>query len=389
MKLQTSASFRATTKCFSIINESLDMTSKGPCYTTLINWVHKIGYYELNKIKEKANDWVIILDESIQLGCDKILVVFGIRESEIDFTRPLNFKDLVPLREISKTKWNGELVKDVVQDLKNEIGDIKYAVGDYGSDLKKGLGLLNITHIHDVTHKIALILEKSFKDNIFYKEITQKMSEMRIKLSQSEIAHIIPPKQRKKSRYQNIKIISDWCMKAINLIENEEEKSEKIIDNLKWILSYKDFILELSEINQVICDIEKILKHNGLSVSSKKECDLIMNKLTTNNLGRQIKEQIQMFLDSTLKMLPENKKILITSDIIESAFGKYKNYVSCNPMAGITNLVLAIAAFTSSLCEKEIKEALEFTSMDEIKQWSNKFIGKTLLQKRREALCPF
>jgi len=387
MKLQTSASFRAVTKSFSIISESLDILCKAPSYTTLLNWVHKIGYYELNKIKEKADDWIIILDESIQLGRDKILVIFGIRESKIDFTRPLNFQDLVPLREISKTNWNGELIKDEVLNIKKEIGNIAYAVGDYGSDLKKGLELLNITHIHDITHKIALILEKAFKNNNHYKEITQQMSEMRVKFSQSEIAHIIPPKQRKKSRYQNLKIISDWCIKALNLMENDQEKSKRIKDNLKWILSYKTFILELSEINQVVSDIEKVLKHNGLSELTIKQCGLILDKITSNQ-GIQIKEQIQSYLNSTIEMMPENKKILVTSDIIESAFGKYKNYVSSNPMAGITNLVLSIAAFTSSLNEKEIKEALEVTSINDVRKWTDQFIGKTLLQKRREALCP-
>ena len=387
MKLETSTSFRAATKCFSIMSKSLGINCNVPSYTTLLNWIHKIGYYKLHKIKEKADDWIIILDESIQLGCDKVLVILGIRESEIDFTRPINFQDLVPLREISKTKWTGELIKDEVLDLKNEIGNIKYAVADYGSDVKKGLGELNIPHIHDVTHKIALILEKAFKDNIYYKEITQQMSEMRSKFSQSEIAYIIPPKQRTKSRYQNIKIISDWCIKALNLMENDQEKSKKITDSLKWIVSYKTFIRELSEINQVICDIEKILKYNGLSVLTKNQCSLILSRLTSN-LGIEITEKIYTYLNSTIEMLPDNERILITSDIIESAFGKYKNYVSCNPMAGITNLVLSIAAFTSSLDEGEIKKALEVTSTDDLKKWSEQFIGKTLFQKRREALCP-
>ena len=56
-------------------------------------------------------------------------------------------------------------------------------------------------------------------------------------------------------------------------------------------------------------------------------------------------------------------------------------------MAGITNLVLSIAAFTSSLEEDEIKIALESTKMEDIKKWTNDFIGETLIQKRRHAFC--
>ena len=84
-------------------------------------------------------------------------------------------------------------------------------------------------------------------------------------------------------------------------------------------------------------------------------------------------------------LVSTKSNILCTSDIIESAFGKYKNYISHNPMAGITNLALCIVAFTSSLKEREVKDALEATTVNSIKDWTQNFIGKTLLQRRREA----
>ena len=87
-----------------------------------------------------------------------------------------------------------------------------------------------------------IILEKIFNENNEYKKITTKMSEMRSKLSQSNIAHLIPPKQRKKSRYQNIKIISDWCIKILRFMGNDEEKTTEILENLDWIFSYKSII---------------------------------------------------------------------------------------------------------------------------------------------------
>ena len=85
-----------------------------------------------------------------------------------------------------------------------------------------------------------------------------------------------------------------------------------------------------------------------------------------------------------MNLLPEINNILCTSDILESAFGKYKNYVNKNPMAGITNLVLSIAAFTSNLDKREIKAAFESVRTLDIKLWTENFIGKTLFQKRRE-----
>lgn len=371
---------------FGIYINSLNLKCKQPTHTTLLNWVHKIGYYELKRKKEEAEDWIIIIDESIQLGQDKVLVIFGILEKNIDFTRPLQFQDLVALKEISKTKWTGEDIRDVIFDLKKELGKIKYAVGDYGSELKKGLSLAEIPHIHDLTHKIALFLEKKYQNDAAYMELIRKMSEMRIKYSQTVKAHIIPPKQRKKSRYQNIKIISDWCMKSLKYIDESSEVEKEIYECLKWLIEYRSFIYELSELNQKINKIEELLKHNGFTKDIKNEC---LNELDSlkSEIGMDFKNYLIGYFSETEMLLPNNEKILISSDIIESAFGKYKNYLSSNSMAGVTNLILCISAFTAKLTKESIKEALEKTTIKDVQEWTREFVGKTLLQKRKEILC--
>ncbi len=75
-------------------------------FNTILDWIHKLGLYVLNKEKEKADDWIIILDESIQLGSDKILVVLVIRESQIDFSiipSPNFFPNCLSLHKIYLT----------------------------------------------------------------------------------------------------------------------------------------------------------------------------------------------------------------------------------------------------------------------------------------------
>jgi len=57
--------------------------------------------------------------------------------------------------------------------------------------------------------------------------------------------------------------------------------------------------------------------------------------------------------------LPNTETILISSDILESIFGKYKNRVSENPMASITSLMLIMAAFTCNLNEESVRQSIE------------------------------
>ncbi|MEA3446267.1 MAG: hypothetical protein U9R19_16230 [Bacteroidota bacterium] len=77
-----------------------------PSFTTGMLWVKKVGYYCLNRIKVQADDWILIVDESIGIGQEKLLVVLGIRSSQIDFTRPLKIEDMEPIVVKSKKKMD-------------------------------------------------------------------------------------------------------------------------------------------------------------------------------------------------------------------------------------------------------------------------------------------
>ena len=226
------------------------------------------------------------------------------------------------------------------------------------------------------------MFEKIYKTDEQYQQLTKRMSEMRVKLSQTEVAHIIPPKQRKKSSYQNIRTLVNWASNSLNSVISNESTQTTLYDQLSWLKDYQHFINELSEIDTVICSIEKKLKHQGLSKQTLKYCQEQLNCLCSEK-GKIFKDKIIDALCSTITLLPKHGKILCTSDILESVFGKYKNFVSENPMAGITNLVLTIAAFTCSLSTKELKDSLEKIRTVDIKNWTKKNIGISLFQKRK------
>jgi len=387
IKLETSISFRALDKEMKILHEFIYVLDETPCNTTISNWILKLGYYELTKVKIKSDDWIILLDHSIQVGDQKILVIYGIRQSEMKFDRALQYKDLTILAIVSKTKWTGQDVADEIKKVENEIGKIIYAIADFGSNLKKGLKICGIKHIHDITHWMAIEVERLYKNDEQYKSFCAKMSELRTKFLQTDMAHIVSPKQRKKSFYQNIKSISDWAMKSLNFLDSENEKSKTYIkerENLIWLKDYQTFIYELDRINQTICEIEKIVKTKGLSSETIKTCNSILNlsQLNTSEKGQKLKTKMLNYMTQTLQLVPQKAALLCTTDILESAFGKYKNYVNSNPMACVTNLILCLAAFTCSLEEQEIVAALESVKMNDIKKWIKDNIGDSVLKKR-------
>lgn len=269
-KINTSASFRGVSKTLVVFQFSLNAHCKSPSYQTGLLWVKKVGYYQLYKPKEVAGDWIIIADESIGIGQEKVLVVLGIRRSNIKFDRPLKIQGLEPLLVKSKENWTGDMIAEQLGIVKKRIGNILYAVTDSGSALKKGLREAEINHTNDLTHSIATALEKIYKKNNEFIEYTHKMGQMRFKLCNSKYAHLIPPNQRSKSRFLNIDIISNWGMKVLKALETNTVSIEER-KQLLWVKEKQALIEEMDTIINAVKQISILLKTNGLSKKTKHQ----------------------------------------------------------------------------------------------------------------------
>jgi hypothetical protein len=364
----------------------LDVPLQSATHTTILWWVKKLGYYTLTRPKPIAKDWIILLDESVQLGPGKLLVIWGIRASTVDIHRPLRYQDLEPLWISASAHWNGPFIRDILERLEGGLGHIVYAVGDYGSDLKKGLRLAGIPHIHDVTHHIALLLKDLYAEDPPYQDISRRLAQIRRQFGQSAASHLLPPNQRTKSRYHNLKPLATYGRHILTYLATAPTSTleeQPFRDAMAWILPYQAFFEELREVTTLVEIVERQLKHNGLSPDTVAHCCQALTPVSTEK-GRCFTFDILVYMHTMLTQTKAKQAIVCTSDILESAFGKYKNYVSRNPMAGITDLALCLAAFTSTLSSQEIVEALEHTTCRAVTRWARIYLGTTLLKKRRQ-----
>ena len=381
-KIKTSSSFRGLSKMFVVFNLHLNIGRCNPSYSTSMLWIKKIGYSQLQYPKENAEDWIIIADESIGIGQEKVLVILGIRRSKIDFTRPLKLQDMEPIIVKSKERWTGEDITNELEVVKQKLGTIIYAVTDAGSTLKCGLNNANINHVYDITHAIAIFLEKLYKNDADFKDYASKAGQMRLKLCCSKTAHVIPPNQRSKARFLNIDTISKWGMDTLRVLEQNKISREERLQ-LQWVKEKEAFIIEMNSVISMVEKISIILKNEGLSTKTKTKCTSILKSCKTEKL-KQFKQYVLDYLNKYTKQISKRaEKILCCSDIIETTFGKYKNELSKNPMSGITDLVLIIPAFTSTLTEDEVKAAIGNYTVKDINEWKKANLCNSLLSRRR------
>jgi len=387
LKFYTSASYRSIQKIISIICFYTGIELKAPSHTTILNWTKKMGLYHIQKQKPQDDDWIIILDESIEFGNEKMLAILGTREKDIDFTRALHYQDLECLDLKISSSWKGEDIEEVINQTREHIGNIKYAIADMGNAIKKSLNLAEIPHVEDLTHKLSWIIKQIYEKDPEFINYTKKLAYLRGSIPLSKLSYILPPAQRVHSRFMNLKPMLEWSNAVISLLKTDKQLPEER-KKLQFILDYEPFIKELTQIVEITIRIQEILKNNGVSQETITKCKQLF---PTSLKSAKLKSFKNKVFDYLLQMYAityklGSNKIICSSDILESSFGKYKSFIHANPSIGITDLSLAIPAFIGNFKEQgSVCEACEKIRIEDVKKWRFDNIGKTLLKKRQEA----
>ena len=89
MVLSAATSIRSAAGVFQLLAPDLPFAAQTPCPNSGRLWLLRIGLFQLKRQQEQADDWVWMMDHTLQLGPDKCLVIIGIRSSAWESGRPL------------------------------------------------------------------------------------------------------------------------------------------------------------------------------------------------------------------------------------------------------------------------------------------------------------
>lgn len=227
-------SFRGVQKTFKLFAQLFNLPTPG--YTSIRNWVFKVGLYQLKKEKKYRDDWLFIVDTTLELGRAKCLVILGISQEKFiqictQHTRSLEHYDVEVLALEVTECCTGKLVEEKLTNLSSLVGIPKQIVADRGSDIKKGIQLYQENHsetiyTYDVTHQMANLLKSELSENKKYLEFIERCHITRQLIQQTELIFLNPPKPRTKARYHQVDTLVNWAMK---ILEYEKQNDFSLI----------------------------------------------------------------------------------------------------------------------------------------------------------------
>jgi hypothetical protein len=346
--------------------------SKLPSHTTIRNWACKMGYYRVHKEVEKSEEsWLILIDESISLGNEKILLVLGIPLSQVGFDKALQVSALrVLAMEISKT-WTGEAIAEVLAKVAKNY-PIGYIVSDCGNNLEKSYVLGNHLHIPDITHKMANILAGLYEKDAVFTAFCKSCGYVRQRWALSKHAKLMPPTVRNKLRFANVFGIILW---AKDKLEQWATLPQEVQNELSFLQENRVFLEEFYLIQSQSLALQKLLKENGYSDENHEKVVEILQENAQKGYAKQaiFKQKTEEYLDLLARKKPKNlSKIHCSSDCIESAFGKLKQKINPNSQRQMTVFVLSLASIGSAYSVEEVKKGLETVKEKDLKNYRKK-----------------
>lgn len=364
------------------MNLYLHLNVGTPSHTTVLNWTKKQGISHFRD-KEFYNQekWVLIVDESIQFGNKKLLLILAVPEERCKKGKALSYVDLTPLVLKVSASWKSE---NIVSEIRQYIDSkqIAYCVSDNGSNLTCAFNSLNCKHIMDINHKFSLIIQSVFESNCLFNDYTKALSLFRAQKSVSKIARIVSPNQRIMSRFMNLTPLFEWGMKMIILLDNNQLTQEEQTA-LSFLKPYRAFIFDTYQILTGLNKMQKFLKNNGFNNKNAKVAMRLFSDMNSDN-ALKIKRQLKDYFVDLLSKTKESETLCCSSDIIESCFSRYKRIVKGNKSVGISDLSLCISAMMGENSLEKTKHSMETIKTKQLKEWKTKNISKTLFAEKSE-----
>jgi hypothetical protein len=305
-----------------------------PHHTTIRQWVIRNGCQSLHAPLAQAEDWILIGDLTISVGKLKCLATLGVRmshlESRADLT--LSHKDVEVLGLYPTETSTGKFVEGAFEDSARRVGGAPLAtILDQGSDVKMGARLFqlnykNVKILHDISHKLSNVLEHELKNDLKWSEYIQKLNLTRRRVFQTELAALMPKKQREKARFMDIGHLVHWPERVRRSKADgrfEGIKEERYQDYLGWIEGFIKPIDEWTFMESTVNLIKGTVRTYGFSTDVYEYLKMIFDEASIEG------ERLQKFISKALntlwdevKKLDEGQTLIGSTEVIESIFCK-------------------------------------------------------------------
>ena len=394
--------FRSAQRALQIVVDSLKLDVEIPSHDAIRNWTCRLGVGELEDTFHIDQDVVWMADHSSQIGSEKVLLIVGIAVEDLpERGQTLSLEDVKVLAIVPGERWKKEDVGREYQKLADQIGAPRYLLCDGATELREPAEVLEkdgrkTIVLGDLKHHAANILEKQIGRSERFKAFISQVGLTRNRVQQTELSHFAPPPLKQKSRFMNLAPLLRWASMVNHHLSDAHSEArvgitaDRMNEKLGWLREYREDLACWAACQKAIDAALSFINHEGLSTGTgdrlRTQLEEAMSDLpTSHETTDRVAALLVEFVERSERQLEDGERAWLSTEILESLFGRFKQLEGQHSKGGFTSLLAALPSLCCTVDAARVRRRLLHVSTTKLKQWIKETIGSTLTTRRAAA----
>ena len=397
--VQAGIASRGTSRVLALLADAFGAPFGAPHWTTGRLWLQRFGLAQLQAPKERAPDWVGMIDHSVPIGTQKVLVILGIRLKDLPPPGQCLTHDHMEL--IALEPMESSTRQDVADRLERAARSTcvpRAIVDDHGVDLTGGVALFQRAHpetveIYDIKHKAACLLKARLEKSPRWQAFTAWVARVRCAIQQTELAALVPPGARPKARFMNLGPQLNWAEKVLAVVDHrpavvlEQTTAARLEEKLGEVRQYRAELAEWRQYQELVDETVDFVGAFGLGLDTPPELHQLLGPGRLSGASRELAEDLIGFVEEQSGRARPGEWLPGSTEVLESCFGKYKALEKGQSQGGFTGLLAGFGSLLAEATSRTVEPALRVVPTQEVRGWCAEHLGKTVFTQRREAFA--
>jgi hypothetical protein len=313
----------------------------------------------------------------------------------------LDLEKLKVLAIVPGQSWKKEDVSREYGRLAAKIGPPVYVLCDGAVELRDPAenlekdGVKTIV-LRDLKHHAANLLEKQIGHDERFKAFVTEVGLTRNRVQQTELSHFAPPPLKQKSRFMNLEPLLRWARMILHHLDHPKGVSrngitiDRMEEKLGWVRGFSEELSQWSECQKVIDLALAWINRQGLSDNSSGRlrtllCGWLDQPQGCPSSAGEIAASLLRFVSESQQKLPPNERAWLSTEILESLFGRFKQLERQHSKGGFTRLLAALPTLCRRVNAELVRARFAKTNATDLKQWLQDTLPSTLTARRNAA----
>ena len=294
------------------------------------------------------------------------------------------------------SQWKTTNMEEAYEEIADRYGTPRAVLIDGAVELRDGAKCLKNRRsdtivLRDFKHYAANLLKSLLGNDQRFQEVGGKIGKTRSAIQQTELAHLTPPRPKQKARFMNLASTIRWMMMIAWLLKTPDAAARKGIsdermqDKLGWVEHYADDIVVWQECQNVVSTSLTLINEQYLFKGAADALRNLIGDSLEHNKSKELAKRLIDFMHDAEQQLRDGERLPMSTEILESTFGLYKQLERQQSKSGFTSLLACLPALLKPTTPEGVSDAFHRVSAKDVNAWVKKHFGSTVTSRRNAA----